>query len=200
MNDFAELENELKKLQPAQPSAELIARIEHAFASGSDDLSTYKGADPHLNPLPEGEADAERQVRVSYSTSTDDEKIIHPARFHVSWLSVGLGLAAAAAFLVFANIRMDHSQTKSDRVAQNSPLPETRSTITSPGYLPAGASHVTYNTRDEGLHFARGYEEPLRRTRTQKRETQRWRNPDTGASLQISYPSEEVVLTPVSGQ
>jgi hypothetical protein len=32
------------------------------------------------------------------------------------------------------------------------------------------------------------------------RETLRWQNPQTGASLRVSYPSEEVVLLPVSGQ
>jgi hypothetical protein len=40
----------------------------------------------------------------------------------------------------------------------------------------------------------------MRRIRYQKRETLQWRNPNTGASLRVSYPSEEVVLTPVSGQ
>lgn len=167
MNDFSELENELKKLQPVQPSAGLGTRIEQAFRNLEDQ---------------------------------GDEKIIHPSRFNMSWVSLGLGVAAAAAFLVFAQIRVDHAPRQTDRVAKNTPVPETRSTSTSPGYLPAGATQVTYHTRDEGLHFARGYEEPMRRVRSQKRETLQWRNPDTGASLQISYPSEEVVLTPVSGQ
>jgi hypothetical protein len=27
-----------------------------------------------------------------------------------------------------------------------------------------------------------------------------WNNPQTGASLRVSYPSEEVTLIPVSGQ
>jgi hypothetical protein len=32
MNDFSELENQLRKLRPVQPSADLIARVERAFA------------------------------------------------------------------------------------------------------------------------------------------------------------------------
>jgi hypothetical protein len=167
MNDFSELENELKKLQPVPPSAELHSRIE---------------------------------VAMRVAENEDDNKIVRPSRFQVSWVSIGLGLAAAAAFLVFANIRMERSPTQPARVAQTTPAPATRSTTLPAAYLPAGATHVTYQTRDEGLHYARGYEEPLRRVRTQKRETLRWRNPDTGASLQVTYPSEEVVLTPVSGQ
>ena len=59
---------------------------------------------------------------------------------------------------------------------------------------------VVYNTRDEGLHFPAGYDEPMRRVRYQKRETLQWRNPTTGASLRISYPSEQVSLVPVTGQ
>jgi hypothetical protein len=167
MNDFSELENELKKLRPAPPSAGLWERIEET---------------------------------VRQDEGAESEKIIRPSRFNSGWLSIGLGLAAAAAFLVFAHIRSDRTSTQPARVAQNTPAPATRSTAVPVGYLPAGATQVTYHTRDEGLHFARGNETPMRRVRSQKRETLRWRNPDTGASLQISYPSEEVVLTPVSGQ
>jgi len=192
MNDFSELENELKKLRPAQPSAELLARIDAVFAT----------TDPHLNPLSappsrEPGADAKRRVRVTHSTSTDTRNIIHPARFKVSWLSLGLGLAAAAIFLIFARVGMDRP-SKRTPIAKNTPAP--RSTIATAQFIPAGATQVVYNTRDEGLHFPAGYDEPMRRVRYQKRETLQWRNPNTGASLRVSYPSEEVVLIPVSGQ
>ena len=187
MNDFSELENELKKLRPAQPSTEFVARIDAAFTT----------TDPHLNPLPEGEADAKRRVRVTHSTSTDTRNIIHPARFKVSWLSLGLGLAAAAIFLIFARVSVDRP-SKRTPIAKNTPAP--RSTIATAQFIPAGATQVVYNTRDEGLHFPAGYEEPMRRVRYQKRDTLQWRNPNTGASLRVSYPSEEVVLIPVSGQ
>jgi hypothetical protein len=50
------------------------------------------------------------------------------------------------------------------------------------------------------LHFADGSERPVRRVRYRTQQTWRWRNPETGASLRVSYPSEEVVLIPVSGQ
>jgi hypothetical protein len=192
MNDFSELENELKKLRPAQPSAELLARIDAVFTKADSNQTS----DPHLYPLPQGEADAERQVRVTHS-SGDTAKIIHPARFKVSWLSLGLGLAAAAIFLIFARVGMDRP-SKRTPIAKNTPAP--RSTIATAQFIPAGATQVVYNTRDEGLHFPAGYDEPMRRVRYQKRETLQWRNPNTGASLRVSYPSEEVVLIPVSGQ
>ena len=39
MNDFSELENELKKLRPAQPSTEFVARIDSALAGNPLPLS-----------------------------------------------------------------------------------------------------------------------------------------------------------------
>ena len=66
--------------------------------------------------------------------------------------------------------------------------------------MPAGLTQVVYNTRDEGLHFPEGADQPVRRVRSQKRETLQWRNPGTGTSVRVSYPSEEVTLIPVSGQ
>src|SRR6266542_2158905 len=67
-------------------------------------------------------------------------------------------------------------------------------------FISAGAAPVVYNSRDEGLQFADSSRQPLRRLRYQTQQTWQWRNPSTGASLRVSYPSEEVVLIPVSGQ
>jgi|SRR6266487_4180966 len=49
-------------------------------------------------------------------------------------------------------------------------------------------------------HFANGSEGPMRRVRYQTHETLQWRNAATGASLRVCYPSEEIVLIPISGQ
>ena len=169
MNDFSELENELKRLRPAPLSGEFLGRVEKAMVDLAD----------------EHEASG---------------KIVHPSRFNLNWVSLGFGLAAAAAFLIFAQIRIDHAPRQTNRVAENSPAPEARSTITSSGFIPTGSTQVVYHTRDEGLHFPTWSEEPVRRVRYQKQETLQWRNPQTGASLRVSYPAEEVVLTPVAGQ
>jgi hypothetical protein len=169
MNDFSELENELKKLRPAQPSPGLFGRIEQAIIDLTD----------------EGVATG---------------KVIRPSRFKVSWIALGAGLAAAAIFLIFARIDTDQASRQTNRVAQNTPAPTPKSTTVPAGYIPDGATHVVYHTQDEGLHYRAWSEAPVRRVRTQKRETLQWRDAQTGASLQVSYPSEEVVLTPVSGQ
>jgi hypothetical protein len=177
MNDFSELENELKKLRPAQPSPVLFARVEEAMVDSEPD------------------------------------KMIRPDRFRVNYSALGFGLAAAAVLVLLAKVNTDRTQEPAQSIAQNSPVPETKPLLParrggngidgsrSPNeFIPAGATQLVYNTRDEGLQFTDGSEQPLRRLRYQTRETWQWRNPATRASLRVSYPSEEVVLTPVSGQ
>ena len=165
MNDFSEIEQELKKLRPAQPSHGFLARVEQAIA------------DPEIG----------------------EDKIIRPNRFRRSWIALGVGVAAAALFLVLAQISTRHGEKQSERIAQNSPAPETRSTSAN-RFIATDATQVLYNTRDEGLHFTGGSEGPMRRLRYQTHQTWQWRNPATGASLRVSYPSEEIVLIPISGQ
>jgi hypothetical protein len=179
MNDFSELENELRNLRPARPSPILFERVEEAMT------------DSRAGALP----------------------VRQPARLPYNWLSLGFGLAAAAVLVLFAAISLERRQERGEKIAQISPAPETRPVLpaqrdgrgvrgstSSNRFLPAGATQVVYNTRDEGLQFARGSQQPLRRLRYQTHQTWQWRNPTTGASLRVSYPSEEVVLIPVSGQ
>lgn len=179
MNDFSELENELRNLRPARPSPILFERVEEAMT------------DSRAGALP----------------------VRQPARLPYNWLSLGFGLAAAAVLVLFAAISLERRQERGEKIAQISPAPETRPILpaqrdgsgvrrstSSNRFLPAGATQVVYNTRDEGLQFARGSQQPLRRLRYQTHQTWQWRNPTTGASLRVSYPSEEVVLIPVSGQ
>jgi hypothetical protein len=173
MNDFSELENELRKLRPAQPSPVLFQRIGEALQN------CRPGASP---------------ARQS-------------ARWLYNWWSLGLGLAAAAVLILFAVITMEHRSGYEQILAQNSPAPEappvplrTQRSIVTSKFVPAGGTNVVYKARDEGLHFADGSERPVRRVRYHTQQTWRWRNPETGASLRVSYPSEEIVLIPVSGQ
>jgi len=176
MNDFSELENELRKLRPAQPSPVLLKHVEEALEN------SRAGASP-----------ATRPPKLSGSLC--------------NWWSLGFGLAAAAVLILFAVVSMERREEHRQTIAQTSPAPETRPVplgteqSTSPsGFVPAGGTNVVYNARDEGLHFANGSERPVRRVRYHTQQTWRWRNPETGASLRVSYPSEEIVLIPVSGQ
>lgn len=179
MNDFSELENDLKALRPARPSPVLFERIEEAM------LDCRESASPARQP----------------------------ERLPYNWLPLGAALAAAAMVLLLARINTDQPPNEDKEIAQAPSASKTtpvlpafsgRSSVDGPmssnKFIPYGATQVVYNTRDEGLQFADGSKQPLRRLRYQTQQTWQWRNPSTGASLRVSYPSEEVVLVPVSGQ
>jgi hypothetical protein len=177
MNDFSELEKELRKLRPAQPSPVLFERVGESLGNCRASVS-----------------DAGRKRRRFTETP-------------YNWWSLGFGLAAAAVLILFAVVTMERRQEQQEAVAQSSaaletqPTPLARERSISPSkFVPAGGTNLVYNTRDEGLHFADGSERPVRRVRYNTQQTWRWRNPETGASLRVSYPSEEIVLIPVSGQ
>ena len=169
MNDFSELESELRKLRPAPPSPELFSRVERA-----------------LGDVAEGNQSADNVVR--------------PDRFRVNWVSLGLGLAAAAVLLIVARVEINPPAKKIPAVASLTPVRRDKPGAINDRLVPAGFTQVVYNTRDEGLHFADGSDQPMRRVRYQTHETLQWRNAATGASLRVSYPSEQVELIPVSGQ
>ena len=165
MNDFSELENQLRKLRPAEPSSELVARIESALAEEETSM-------PTAGVLP------------------------RERRFHFNWLSLGLGLTAATALILFTVVRLHQPEKSAPTVASTKTSPP----ISTAQLVPAGLTQVVYHTRDEGVHFPNNSGEPMRRVRSHTRETLQWRNPKTGATLRISYPAEQVSLQPVSGQ
>ena len=184
MNDFSELEKDLKALRPTRPSPVLFERIEEAM-------------DENRKVVLEGESGWDWLFLTKI-----------PLRF-----GIGLTAAAAAVLLLLARINTDQALKKETEIAQVAPKSETTRRIPDVAahtntqgsalvnkFVPDGAMQVVYNKRDEGLHFADGSRQPLRRVRYQARQTVQWRNPSTGASLRVSYPSEEVVLVPVSGQ
>jgi hypothetical protein len=165
MNDFGELESELKKLRPVQPAPELVSRIKSALADGG----------------------------------TSASKVIRPERFRVNWLGLGLGLAAAATFLIFARVDFRSTDKTRQTIASATPFLQQKAAALS-NYQATGLTQVVYSKRDEGLVFPPGAERPSRRVRIAKRETLQWRDRQSGARLAVSYPTEEITLVPVSGQ
>jgi hypothetical protein len=170
MNDFTELEAELKKLRPRPVSPDLSARIEVGLAQEAAGRGTATAG-----VLPK------------------------QSRFRLNWFALGLGLAAAATFVILARVNVDRP-SKSTGLALLTPAPITPAAKAVDSFVPSAMTHVVYDTKDEGLHFADGEDEPKRRLRSRKRETLQWKNPQTGASLRVSYPTEEVTLVPISGQ
>ena len=171
MNDFSNLEEELKMMRPALPREQFLSRLEEAMRDATEEVAA-------------------------------EGKVIHVRRFQLHW-AMGIGLAAAAA--VFLLLRVDLRPVERARrltVLSPTPAPELKNSIPvlRDQLIPTGATQVVYHTRNEGLVFPGRADQPVRRLRSHTRETLQWQNPATGASLRVSYPSEQVRLIPVSGQ
>ena len=133
MSDFSELEGELKKLRPARASGELISRIERSLADA-------------------GESNI---IRPQSRPSGPD--------FRISWLGLGLGLAAAASFLILARVDLrPGDKTKPTTLASATPTLEQKAAAL-PNYQATGLTQVVYRRYDEGLVFPRGATQPARR-------------------------------------
>lgn len=61
----------------------------------------------------------------------------------------------------------------------------------------AQATNRRFATDDEGVVLDAN-QRPVRRTRYLSEDTLRWRNPQTGAEMEFSYPREDVVMVPVT--
>ena len=213
MNDFSDLEKDLKAMRPARPSPVLFQRLEEGLAQ-SHKTFAHSSSGWNWRRFMEwcrGEtSDREGKLVVAKEERSSQNRL----RF-----GIGFATAVAALFLLLARIHTDQGPTGHKDIAsgalssalpQSAKAPETESAAASGNgtksppvsdrFIPSGATQVVYNTRDEGLHFPEGSPQPVRRLRYRTQETCQWRNPSTGASLRVSYPSEEVVLIPVSGQ
>jgi len=214
MNDFSDLEKDLKTLRPARTSPVLFQRIEEGLAQDrktSAQLESGWNWQGFMDWCRAGAGDP-----AGRPAAAKDEERSGQTRWRF-----GIGFAAAVAALIVALARINTEQTPTEHkeiasggsasaLSQSAKAPETEpaagnasgteTAAVSDRFIPSGATQVVYNTRDEGLHFAEGSPQPVRRLRYQTQETCQWRNPSTGASLRVSYPSEEVVLIPVSGQ
>ena len=114
------------------------------------------------------------------------------------WWSLGLGLTTASALVLIWLAFFAEPPPAQPIVAQNTTAP---AEPLGSGLQPSALTRVVYRQHDEGLVFSPNQSErPLRRVRYNTRETMQWRNPQTGASLRVSYPAEQVVLAPVSFQ
>ena len=178
MNDFSELESDLRKLRPAPVSDELHARIEVALA--------------HPGAADTGIATSGVLPRRSRRAGL--------------WWGLGLGLTTASALVLVWLAFFAEPDAGSPTVAAQTTSPAPTGTTdngTAPatGLQPSALTRVVYQRRDEGIVFSPNHSgQPLRRVRYDTRDTMQWRNPQTGASLRVSYPAEQVVLTPVSFQ
>ena len=204
MNDFSELEGELKRLRPAVPSADLMTRVEQALQQP---------------PLADGPVRGAQAASLQFAAAC--RKHLRTLRAHVAhpfgklpngagwqpalprrvnWFALGLGTAAAAAFLILARVDVDRAREKKPTLAASTPAAPQIASQPARTLLPDGVTRVVYNTSDDGLVFPSGSAAPVRRVRSRSQETLQWKDPGTGASLRVSYPTEEIEFIPVSGQ
>ena len=104
MNDFSELEKDLKALRPARPSPVLFERIEGSIAENC--RAPVSGARPIANWF--------WRFREA------------PYRF-----GIGLAAAAAAVVLLIARINIDQTQNQNTEIAQVSPPSQTKPVLPS---------------------------------------------------------------------
>lgn len=188
MNEFNDLEAELNRLRPRAPSPELASRIESTLAQEVT-------ATPTAGVLP------------------------RRAKVRMNWFALGLGAAATAAVVMLALVSIDRPaqqrrpviaaaeglvaasrETSGSSSLRSGQAASSAVATPSSSFVPDGLTRVVYHTRDEGLVYSSNTDSPARRRRSRARETLQWKERGTGASLRVSYPTEEVELIPVSGQ
>ena len=180
IEDFSHLENQLRALRPAAPSAGLENCL----------------ADALREPLPRSRGWWEW------------------LGFHNPMAAFGWGIvvptAAAAMAITLFHLAVvtpgpsdgnrstaRNTQSVNDRLAIASELRP--AAVDGSGEIQDGnASSVLYETSDEGVVLTGQQQKPARRVRYRSEDTLQWRNPRTGASIEVSYPREEVVLTPIT--
>src|SRR5213595_2423564 len=121
MNDFLELEAELKKLRPRPVSPELRARMEVSLA------------------------DTEAAGRGTATAGVLPKQ----KKFRPNWFALGLGLAAAATFLILARVNVDRP-SKATGLALLTPATMTPAAKAIDSFVPAAMTQVVYDTKDEG--------------------------------------------------
>jgi hypothetical protein len=169
-DDFTDLETELRAFQPLRPSAALEQRLAQAFAAAA-------------KPAPSLAWWQKLGFRQPLAAFT--------------W---GLATPAAAVCAVLLLRAVAPVGTPSEAAGTHrtalSPLP---AAAAAGGFEPDATSNVVYQTSDEGVVYDAN-QQPARQVRYRSHDTLAWRNPHTGAQVEVSYPREDVVLTPVSLQ
>jgi hypothetical protein len=167
-------------------------------------MSDFPELEAALKELRPAAPSAELITRVEHSLgqSTPTAGVLpRRAKLRLNWYALGFGLTAAAAAVLFlARANVDHTPRTQPKVAVTKPATSPIASQPTRTLVPEGLTRVVYNRSDEGLVYPSDAGAPVRRVRSRSRETLQWKDPGTGASLRVSYPTEEIELIPVSGQ
>lgn len=167
-------------------------------------MTDFPELEAALKELRPAAPSAELITRVQHSLgeSTPTAAVLpRRPRAWVNWSALGFGLAAAAAaILLLARANVDRIPRTQPRVAATTPGTSPEMSQPTHALVPDGLTRVVYNRSDEGLVYPSDASAPVRRVRSHSRETLQWKDRGTGASLRVSYPTQEVELIPISGQ
>ncbi len=120
------------------------------------------------------------------------------ARFGFSRPAVAFAWGLAAPSLAFLLLIMLRGGPGTDAVpAPAAPLAQAAQAAQV--FTPATASNELYATSDEGVVYDAN-RQPVRRVRYVSRDTLDWRDARSGATYEVSYPREDVVMTPINLQ
>ena len=179
-----DLENELKRLRPRDPSARLLSRLEAELATPA-------------------------RASVDSPAATADGLLLWP---WLNW-RIAAAAAAVVAFATVAitsrqSLDRESGTTAPGTIAatavpaiqETAVVPESRSVNPAPisdRYHPVGAASVLYDMKEDGPVTSPN-SAPARRLRYRYVDTYTWKNPATNASLKWSVPRDEVRVIPAS--
>lgn len=168
-----DLENELKRLSPRQPSAAFLARLECALGPASRPVAPR---------------------RYSSATSWRSWK-------WAGWSLAGALTAAAIIMAVITTHRPAAAPVSPSAAELAQGQPESRqpdaTVVAANRYEPVQATSILYDMREDGTAVLPDQTEG-RQVRYRYVDTYTWRNPATNASLQWRVPREEVRLVRAS--
>ena len=165
MNEFEDIERELRQLRPAPPSEGLQARM------------------------------AEELVEKAAHTVDKRAGGILFQNIRFRWAaSFALAAAfAIIAFLSIPDTEQvsDTPPTAMDMAEVE--IPVALEPASPSKYIPVKARHVLMNAQEEGIFYIDDHI-PARKMRYRFVDSYTWKNPDDGSSLQVTVPREEVLL------
>jgi hypothetical protein len=175
MNE-SQFESDLRRLQPAAPSAEMAERIGSELSTDQRILDLTVQTPHRLERVPA-------------------QRALHPRTSQplFSWLR---GLAWATAGACAALLAMRGAEFFSP---QPTPGNNSQRSVAAAEFQPNSSSRELLQARDEGLLYD-DEQAPQRQLRLTFLERHTWTNPATGAVLHFEVPREDVVLTPVAMQ
>lgn len=153
----------------------------------SDPLTKLEAELAELHPCAPSEALRCRiGAQLRHQAVTSRVRLKKSAAYRLNWFAWGWGLVAVMSIALVTSVWPGAG----------------RRAVPSAGENETPASRIVHyqilSERDDGVVFDETGR-PVRQVRYTADETVRWRSPKTGASIQMSYPREETMLVPVSG-